>query len=138
MQLRPLTIADYDAVHALWSSCEGVGLNESDSETAVAAYLRRNPGMSFVATDGTGAIVGAVLCGHEGRRGYLHHLAVARHARKQGIGKALVEACFARLAEEGILRCNIFLYADNAAGEVFWVHNGWSVRADLKVLQRKV
>jgi ribosomal protein S18 acetylase RimI-like enzyme len=81
-------------------------------------------------------IVGAVLCGHDGRRGYLHHLAVAPAHRHNGIGRALVEACLAKLGHIGIQKCNIFLFSDNEPGEAFWKHIGWNGRGDLKVLQK--
>ena len=135
--IRAMTIADFDAVLRLWQETEGVGLNESDTRENIAAFLARNPGLSRVAADG-GKIVGAVLCGHDGRRGYLHHLAVAKARRKLGIGKLLVETCLADLARQGIPKCNIFLFADNAAGEAFWKHNGWNKRADLQVMQKNI
>lgn len=128
---------DFDAVLALWRQTEGVGLNESDTRPAITAYLARNPGLSFVAR-GDEAIVGAVLCGHDGRRGYLHHLAVAAAHRKRGLGKQLVHACLAALAPLGISRCNIFLFSDNAAGESFWHYHGWRKRDDLCVLQKQI
>ena len=87
-QLRPMRIADYDEVLALWQKSEGVGLGESDDRAAIAAYLARNPGLSLVAVAGK-RTVGAVLCGHDGRRGYLHHLAAASSHRRQGIARAL-------------------------------------------------
>ena len=133
--IRALTIADYEAVRRLWQDTEGVGLNESDSRENIALFLARNPGLSRVAVDGT-KIVGAVLCGHDGRRGYLHHLAVARTHRKLGLGRQLVEFCLADLARQGISKCNIFLFAENVAGEAFWKHNGWNKRADLQVMQK--
>ena len=74
--VRIFRIKDYDAVFALWRRSEGVGLNESDTRAAIASFLRRNPRHSFIA-EKQGRIIGAVLCGHDGRRGYLHHLAVA-------------------------------------------------------------
>jgi N-acetylglutamate synthase len=82
-------------------------------------------------------IIGAVLCGHDGRRGYLHHLAVAAACRRKGIGRALVEACLTGLGSVGIPKCNIFLLADNELGKTFWTHNGWNDRCDLKVLQKE-
>ncbi len=132
-----MTLADFDAVRRLWQNTEGVGLNESDRRENIALFLARNPGLSRVAVDGD-VIVGAVLCGHDGRRGYLHHLAVAKTQRQLGIGKQLVEACLADLARQGISKCNIFLFADNAAGEAFWQHNGWAERADLQVMQKSL
>lgn len=135
--IAPMTTADFGEVLRLWQNTDGVGLNESDTEANLASYLERNPGMSFIARHGS-EIIGAVLCGHDGRRGYLHHLAVAKEHRNQGIGKGLVNACLAQLASLGILKCNIFLYADNADGEAFWRHNGWANRTDLCVLQKVI
>jgi N-acetylglutamate synthase len=122
-------------VHAIWKKAEGVGLNESDSREAVGRYLRRNPGLSQVAVSG-GKVVAAVLCGHDGRRGYLHHLAVVREWRRMGLGRALVAACLDGLRREGIPKCNLFLFASNRGGRVFWKRLGWSVRADLRLVQR--
>jgi putative acetyltransferase len=126
---------DFEGVLRLWRKSEGVGLNESDTRPALAQYLKRNPGMSFVARNGK-KIVGAVLCGHDGRRGYLHHLAVARQHRRNGLGQKLVAACLAGLKRLGILKCNIFLYADNTAGERFWKKTGWVKRTDLRLMQK--
>jgi ribosomal protein S18 acetylase RimI-like enzyme len=133
-RLRSFAIADYREVRPLWLKAEGVGLSESDTRPAVAAYLKRNPGLSLVAIAG-GRIVGAVLCGHDGRRGYLHHLAVAPAWRRKGIARSIVAHCLASLAKLGIPRCNLFLYQTNVGGEAFWNHLGWKVRTDLKVMQ---
>jgi putative acetyltransferase len=136
--LRDFALTDYDTVLALWRSCEGIGLSESDTREAIAAYLVRNPGLSLVATEADGVIVGAVLGGHDGRRGYLHHLAVVPAHRGQGLGRRLVEESLARLRQLGIEKCNIFLYADNAAGRAFWLREGWSSREDLVVVQKVI
>ncbi|HTQ51728.1 MAG TPA: GNAT family N-acetyltransferase [Candidatus Acidoferrales bacterium] len=131
---RHFRIQDYDAVIRLWRRTEGVGLNESDTRRAIALYLRRNPHFSFVA-EKDGSLIGAVLCGHDGRRGYLHHLAVARRYRRRGIGRRLVNACLSRLQKAGISRCNIFIFANNAAGMKFWARAGWTLRMELRVMQ---
>jgi len=136
--LRPMALADYDAVAALWRDTEGMGLGESDTRQNMATYLDRNPGFSVVAQGADGRIVGAVLCGHDGRRGYLHHLAVARDFRRRGIARAMLDACFAALAAAGIPKCNIFLFSDHDAGREFWVHNGWAHRRDLHVMQKTI
>jgi ribosomal protein S18 acetylase RimI-like enzyme len=136
-RIETMSLTDYDDVMRLWQNTEGVGLNESDNRCAIASYLKRNPGMSFVARLGT-EIAGAVLCGHDGRRGYLHHLAVAKPHRRRGLGRRLVKACLAELKRLRILKCNIFLFADNAAGGRFWRHNGWVRRADLLVMQKNI
>lgn len=137
VSIRPMSPQDYDEVVALWQASEGVGLNEADEREPVAAYLRRNAGLSLVACDDR-KIVGAVLCGHDGRRGYLHHLAVAQAFRCQGIGRRLVEQCLAGLGSQGILRCHIFLYVDNHAGAGFWRKLGWTERSELKILTKAI
>ena len=126
---------DYDAVRALWERTEGVGLNEGDTREGVTAFLERNQELSMVAR-AQDRLVGAVLCGHDGRRGYLHHLAVDATHRCQGIGTALVDRCLAGLRAAGITKCNIFLYRDNDDGALFWQRSGWDDRADLQVRQR--
>jgi len=131
-------LADYDTVLALWRSCEGIGLNESDTREAIAAFLDRNPSLSLVATDKAGVIVGAVLGGHDGRRGYLHHLAVAPAHRGRGLGRQLVAETLARLRRQGIPKCSIFLYASNATGRAFWLREGWAPREDLVIMQKKL
>jgi len=127
--------SDLDAVLALWSQTDGVGLNEMDTPEQLRAYLKRNPSLSMVVRDGE-QIVGAVLCGHDGRRGYLNHLAVRPEYRKRGLGGQMVETCLSALKSIGILKCNIFLFAGNELGEDFWKRHGWSPRSDLLVFQR--
>ena len=134
--LRPLVLDDYDAVMALWHGTEGMGLGESDSRRSIAAFLERNPGLSRVIQGPEGSIVGALLCGHDGRRGYLHHLAVARPHRRQGLGALLVDACLADLKVLGIPKCNLFLFAYNLPGRDFWLSEGWKTRDDLVVIQK--
>lgn len=132
--VRPFRMGDYDAVVALWRRCEGVGLGASDTRAAVAAYVRRNPGLSFIAQM-RGRLVGAVLCGHDGRRGYLHHLAVSKRYRRAGLGRRLVDICLEGLRRIDIPKCNIFVFADNVEGMTFWTRTGWTPRPDLRLLQ---
>src|SRR2546425_562315 len=135
--MKPMSIEDFDEVYRLWQNTEGIGLNESDSRPNVASFLVRSPGMSFVARNDK-ELIGAVLCGHDGRRGYLHHLAVAKGHRKGGIGTRLLEACLSELAAAGILKCNIFVFDDNTDGESFWEHHGWTKRNDLRLMQKAI
>lgn len=132
--LRPLRAGDYDAVLRLWRRCQGIGLGASDTRSAILAYLRRNPGFSFVAQK-RGKVIGAILGGHDGRRGYLHHLAVAERYRRAGVGRQLVHTCLNRLRQAGVQKCNIFVFADNREGMKFWASAGWSERPDLRLLQ---
>ena len=137
-RIRKMTARDYDNVVSLWRSIPGIGLDEdSDSRAGLSRYLKRNPGLSFVACD-KDKIVGAVLSGHDGRRGYLHHLAVAPAHRKVGIGKGLVARCLRALAMRNIPKCNIFLLQTNASGGAFWQHHGWKPRHDLVVFQKRI
>ena len=136
-EIRQMTIGDYESVVALWQSTEGIGLDfeDADSRESVEAYLERNPGLSFVATDG-GKVIGAVLCGHDGRRGYLHHLALDGAHRRRGIGKALVARCISGLGSAGIPKCNILVFSDNDQGQAFWEADGWSHHPGLQFLQK--
>jgi ribosomal protein S18 acetylase RimI-like enzyme len=135
VRIRLFRIADYAESHALWKRTEGIGLSDSDSREAVTLFLKRNRGLSLVAT-ARGRVIAAVLCGHDGRRGYLHHLAVAREWRRQGVGRSLVSACLEKLRAEGIPKCNLFLFASNIAGRAFWLNSGWTIRPDLRLVQR--
>ncbi len=137
-RIRTMDIADYEAVMALWLATEGMGLGDSDTRPAIAAFLERNPGLSRVLETQQGEIVGALLCGHDGRRAYLHHLAVARSQRKKGLGRALVEACTADAKTLGIPKCTLLLFSHNEAGHQFWKHEGWSTREDLLVIQKSI
>ncbi|HWR40805.1 MAG TPA: GNAT family N-acetyltransferase [Patescibacteria group bacterium] len=132
VSIRSMEPTDYDAVIALWRATPGIGLNDADSRENVAAFLTRNPGHSQVA-DSESGIVGAVLCGHDGRRGYLHHLAVAATWRRQGLGRRLTEAALASLAPAGIAKCHLFIFRDNREGIAYWTHNGWSLRDHLHI-----
>ena len=135
MHIREMTIQDYDAVIALWQSVEGVGLSSADAREPIARYLERNPGLSFTAWDGD-VLVGAVLCGHDYRRGYVHHLTVRESHRRQGIGKALVERCLAALKAEGIDKCHLFVFVVNEDAIGFWKSVGWTQRVDLVVMSK--
>lgn len=121
---REFVIDDYERAVALWNLLEGLEVAEGDSKEEIRAYLVRNPGLSQVAEE-NGEIVGGVLCGHDGRRGLIYHLAVAPTHHGKGIGKGLVRECITRLRDAGIARALIFVARDNASGHSFWVRNGW-------------
>lgn len=135
--LREMTMADYESVYAIWQASEGVGLSGADMPKRIADYLAHNPGTSFVAVDGA-RVVGAVLCGSDGRRGYLHHLAVLPAYRKSGVGRALVDRCMAGLREQGIEKCHIFVYDQNEAARQFWARIGWVERTELVLMSRDI
>lgn len=125
VDIEPMVIEDYDEVLALWKSAETIGLSPSDSREGLERYLDRNPGISQVARE-DGGIVGAILCGNDGRRGYLTHLVVVSPCRRRRIGRALVDRCVALLQREGIIGCNLFILKSNTAGRQFWESIGWT------------
>jgi putative acetyltransferase len=137
IEILEFTAMDYEAALALWRSSEGIGLSEADLRESIQRYLQRNPGMSFVARSDD-KLVGAVLAGHDGRRGYLHHLAVVASARRQGIGSRLVEASLAALKEAGIRKCHLFLFNKNETGLSFWKSQGWEQRTDLSIASKEI
>lgn len=134
MEIREFTISDYEQVLELWKASEGIGLSSADARERISEYLERNPGMSFVACDGGERVVGAVLCGHDGRRGYLHHMAVAPEYRRRGIGAQLTERSLAALRNHGIERCHLFVHDDNDGALKFWPSVGWFERTDLRMM----
>ncbi len=136
--IQPLTMADYADALALWQASEGIGLSSADAPEAIARYLDRNPGLSFAARAADGALLGAVLCGHDGRRGYLHHLAVRAGSRGQGLGRALVARCLAALQAQNIAKCHLFVYTANADGRAFWEKIGWVERTTLLIMSKDI
>ena len=130
-EIRVMTIDDYEKVYALWMSCKNMGFNNlDDSREGIAKYLRRNPATCFVAECGD-SIVGVILSGHDGRRGFIHHLAVAEDCRRQGIATELLECTVSSLAAEGINKVALLVFNRNEAGNAFWEKNGFTRREDL-------
>lgn len=120
----------------LWRSTEHIGLSDADEPAALAAFLDRNAGFSFVVLDAS-HLLGTVLCGHDGRRGYIHHLAVIDDHRRSRLGARLVDACLDRLQRAGIAKCHAFVFLQNPYGELFWGRRGWERRDDLYVYSKR-
>ncbi len=132
IRLTTFEPADYDAAYALWQRTPGVGLSSADDRRAILRYLERNPGLSLTAWRGAD-MVGTMLCGHDGRRGFIHHLAVDTRARRLGLGQALVQAGMAALHACGIEKCHLMVFADNTEGRAFWQATGALERAELRL-----
>ena len=132
-EIIPFVPDDYDEVMALWSNTEGLTLRDADSREAISRYLARNPELSFVARDGD-QLVGAILAGTDGRRGYLQHLAVAPSHRGQGLGRALAERVVESLRALDIAKCHLMVRQENAQARAFWDHLGWTERADITLM----
>lgn len=132
MTIRPMTIEDYDAVIRLWLQTEGMSVRDADSRENIALYLDRNPNLSFVAIS-EGNIIGAVLVGTDGRRGYLQHLAVLPQFRGQRIGYQLISQSINALAKIGIPKTHLFVYDDNLNAQKFYEKLGWFPRDNIRM-----
>ncbi|UTM58922.1 GNAT family N-acetyltransferase [Photobacterium sp. CCB-ST2H9] len=127
-----MTMDDYQAVMNIWSESEGLSLRDADSPESIGAYLARNPGTSFVA-EHQGKVVGTVLAGTDGRRGYLQHLAVSESHRSQGIGQMLIEKAVEGLAAAGIAKTHLFVFCENEAAQRFYERLGWFARDEVRM-----
>ncbi|MBO5293584.1 MAG: GNAT family N-acetyltransferase [Lachnospiraceae bacterium] len=129
--IRKMTIEDYEQVYALWKTIKGFAMRSiDDSREGVERFLKRNPDTSVVAVE-DGKVVGAILCGHDGRRGCLYHVCVDPAYRMRGIGKAMVVFCMHALKEEGISKVSLIAFTENDIGNAFWKCIGWTKREDL-------
>lgn len=134
-QVRVMQAADHAALMQLLQGVPGVVLRDADGFEATARYLARNPGLSFVAEaagEGGAQLVGCLMAGHDGRRGYLQHLFVHPAERGRGIARALIAACLAALRGEGIAKTHLDVLAGNADAQAFWRHLGWARRDDIQ------
>jgi ribosomal protein S18 acetylase RimI-like enzyme len=132
MIYRNMNSSDHDAVMALWRTCNGISLRDPDSCQGTEKYLERNPGLSFIAQNEIG-IVGTLMAGHDGRRGYIQHLAVAPELRRMGVGDKLVGLCLDALKLQGIVKSHVHVLGDNGAGRAFWSSRGWVHRAEIEM-----
>ena len=131
MQIRKMTIADYEKVYALWMSCKNMGFNDiDDSKEGIARFLERNPNTSFVAIEND-ELLGIILGGHDGRRGYIYHMSVAENHRKKGIGSNLVEKCLESFKNEKISKVALLVFKYNENGNAFWEKQGFILREDV-------
>jgi ribosomal protein S18 acetylase RimI-like enzyme len=131
MKIEKMTINDYDKVYALWLSCKGIGLNSlDDTRAGIDRFINRNPDTCFVAIDNK-RIVGAILVGNDGRRGYIYHTAVEPEYQRKGIGKALVDKSIEALKEIGINKVALVAFKQNETGNKFWNKMGFETRGDL-------
>lgn len=130
--IRAMTIEDYDEVFAMWQITTKRALSDADNRENIAFYLDRNPNMSQVAVV-NGKIVGTVLCGHDGRRGFIHHMAVLPEYRRHQIGMKLARKGLDAICAAGIAKTHIFCYTNNQLGQSFWKAMGWEKRDDVYV-----
>lgn len=129
--IRAMTLNDYEKVYDLWTKIKGFAIRSiDDSKEGVERFLNRNPGISVVAEE-EGRIVGAILCGHDGRRGCMYHVCVDPDYRLKGIGKSMVVFAMEALKKEKINKVSLIAFTKNDIGNVFWKEIGWTKREDL-------
>ena len=133
IRIRPMTISDHPAAMDLWKITPGIGLSAADEAESMRIYLERNPNMSQCALSGEN-LIGTVLAGHDGRRGYLHHLCVHDGFRGRGVGRSLVTRALETLRAQGLNKAHAFLFSDNEDGRAFWTRIGWTWRTDIGVV----
>jgi N-acetylglutamate synthase len=138
MKIRIMNIMDYEKVFDLWSRTEGMGIDGvDDSKEGIVKFLRRNPSSCFVA-EGREEVIGAILGGHDGRRGHIYHAAVDAEYRGQGIGGELVKNVVDAFRREGITKSSLVVFRGNETGNTFWLRNGWEKRLDLNYYNLKI
>lgn len=131
MEIRKMILDDYEGIYALWMSCAGMGLNNlDDSKEGIGKFISRNPDTCFVALDGD-KIIGVIMAGSDGRRGYIYHTAVHCEYRKRGIATKLVDHVLDALRELGINKAALVVFGRNEAGNAFWKNRGFTEREDL-------
>ena len=131
MEIRLLMLEDYDKVYQLWTSTKGMGMRSlDDSVDGIGKFLKRNPTTNFIAQV-EDKIVGVILCGHDGRRGYIYHTAVNSDYRGNGIGKKLVNTVIEALRKEKINKVALVVFDSNDLGNAFWQSLGFDKRNDL-------
>jgi len=123
--VREISPGDYEALVAFWAKIDGIELDSTETQERFQFFLMRNKGKSFLVIE-NGEIVGACLASHNGRRGFLNHLAVAQTHRRKGLARKLVDSCLQKLQSDGIRKIYVVLLKDNTEGQVFWKHMGWS------------
>lgn len=129
--IRLMEISDYENIYDLWINTPGMGLNNlDDSREGIEKFLKRNPTTCFVAEE-EDKIIGVIMCGNDGRRGYIYHTVVDVKCRKRGIGKQLVEKTLEALANEGIHKVALVVFERNELGNAFWEKIGFTTRNDL-------
>lgn len=136
--VRKMVIGDYEKVYNLWAHTAGMGLNTTDdSKEGIARYLARNPNTCFVA-ELEGELIGVIMSGHDGRRGFIYHTAVKEEVRQQGIGEKLVRSELAALEQEGIHKVALVVFGKNKTGNLFWEKMGFTVRDDLAYRNKNI
>ncbi|WP_339288956.1 GNAT family N-acetyltransferase [Paenibacillus sp. FSL E2-0201] len=138
MIYREMVADDYEAAYQLWEHTEGMGLSEADSKPEILRYLAHNRGYSQICENEDGQMVGTALCGHDGRRGYMYHVAVHNDCRGMGVGRKLVTRCLENLRTAGIAKCHLMVIGTNEQGRGFWEGMGWQYRSGIMLYSQDI
>ncbi len=137
IMVREMLVTDYDRMYELWDKTPGVGLSSADTRQNIHNFLVRNPGCSFIA-EIENRLIGTVMSGHDGRRGYIYHLTIDEEYRRQGLAKTLIVKSLESLKEIGIQKCHLFVFRDNYVGNSFWEGIGWTRRDELYIFSKEL
>ncbi len=136
--IRLMSVKDYEKVYALWTGTKGMGMRSlDDSQEGIKKFLNRNPNTCYVYEE-EGSIIGCILCGHDGRRAYIYHAAVAENYRRKGIGSLLLKQVYDSLEKEGINKAALVVFSNNTIGNSFWKNQGWEKREDLNYYNKVI
>jgi ribosomal protein S18 acetylase RimI-like enzyme len=123
VQIRPVAADDLDALIELWVACE-LTRPWNDPRVDIERKLADSPALLLVGTDGR-VVVGSVMAGYDGLRGWINYLAVSPEQRGRGLGRALMDAAEERLAALGCVKINLQLRNTNAAARGFYEAIGY-------------
>lgn len=136
LQLRPYQPADEAAVIALWRACDLVR-PWNDPQRDIARKLHVNPEWFLVARQDA-RIVGTIMVGYEGHRGWINYLAVAPDQQRRGIGRALMTEAERLLRAAGYPKINLLVRRTNADVIAFYARLGFAEDAAVSLGKRLV
>ena len=134
---RTMEASDILASIELWKTMKGLAIRGSDNIRDLTDHVNMNRKHNFVAISEE-QIVGTVLGGFDGRRGYIYHLAVKQGFRKKGIGKELMERCFRSFKEINVSKCHMMVLKDNAEAQDFYKKIGCELRTEILVFSKNL
>ena len=138
-KIRKMVINDYNELITLWKNTDGIGINGyDDSKKAIKKFLERNPNTCFVMEYNKTEIIGTIMGGNDGRRGFIYHLMVKPEHRKNGIGKKLLEKTETSFGKAGLRRINLVVLKKNITGNKFWDENGYEIRDFICIRSKKI
>lgn len=137
--MRAMEETDIDTVISFWKAVfrpESSAVKETPE--IMSRYLKRNPGLSTVACDAQGRLIGTLLCGHDGRRGSIFHVAVDPTYRRRRIADRMQQRALDALRAEGIDSVYLLVTSRNPGSQEFWLSVGWEIRPDVRYLARQL